>query len=385
MEREIGIYIHIPFCKAKCLYCDFNSYAGYEDKFFAYFKALKKEIESYFDRLKEKIVSSIFIGGGTPSYVDSKYIADVLNFIRDNVKIQEEAEITIETNPGTLDLNKLTQYKECGINRISLGLQAMQNEHLKSLGRIHTKEEFLKNYELVKSVGFDNINIDLMFGILNQTLDHWIETLNEVISLKPKHISCYSLKIEDSTVFGDMYRKGTLLDFDEELDRDMYYLAISSLVDNRELRDERFKHYEISNFCIGGFECRHNLIYWNAKNYVGFGPGAHSYLGNIRFNNVYNLNDYINNTNRNQSIIENVIEINNQEAIEEYIILGLRLIDGISISHFNNIFKCDFYKHFGEKVEKLVKLNLLEIYNNNIRLTRLGLDLSNKVFVEFIL
>lgn len=377
-KNALALYIHIPFCKAKCNYCDFNSYAGREDDVPGYFDALKKEIELYKEKLQDFVFRTVFIGGGTPSLVSSKYIYDVFNLCKQRFNILHDAEVSIEVNPGTLSYEKLLSYKSMGINRLSIGLQAWQDRILKSLGRIHRVDEFVENYNLAKKVGFKNINIDLIFGLPVQTLNDWRETLKNVICLEPSHVSCYSLKIEDDTVFGRQLTVGELISPDDGLDRDMYYAAID------ELCKHNYKHYEISNFSRPGFECKHNLVYWRGEQYIGLGAGAHSYFQGKRFNNILSLDRYSEAILNNKNIIENVDKIDYNEQISEFIILGLRLLDGINLSEFRQKFKKDIFELFGGKIKKLLKKDLLSIEGDKLMLTTSGLDFANQVFVEFI-
>ena len=319
-DKSIGLYIHIPFCKAKCFYCDFNSFSDKESYVKPYFEALKCELKLYEERLKGYTVSTVFIGGGTPSLVDTHYIYEIINLCHYLFNIQKGAEISIETNPGTLSYDKLVSYKTVGINRLSMGLQAWQNKLLKSIGRIHSAEDFMENFNLARKVGFKNINIDLIFGLPGQSINDWQATLDNIIRLNPEHISCYSLKIEEGTVFGERYESGQLIPADDELDREMYSLACDKL------EKYGFKQYEISNFARSGFECRHNLIYWNIGKYIGIGAGAHSYFEDNRFNNPYDLSGYIDSVSTGSIPSENIQPIDKGESIKEFIILGLRLL-----------------------------------------------------------
>lgn len=378
MDRSIGIYIHVPFCKAKCYYCDFNSFACRDELVPAYFSALKKEIYLYREKLKGYNIKSIFIGGGTPSAIDSHYIYEVMNIINGEFTVDKTAEISIETNPGTLTGEKLEMYKSIGINRLSIGLQAFQNRILKSLGRIHTSEEFEQNFTLARKIGFDNINVDLIFGIPGQTLEDWRETLMMVTALEPQHLSCYSLKIEEGTVFGDKLEKGEIMPLDDDIDREMYSFCKDYLA------DKGYKHYEISNFSKPGFACRHNLIYWKTEEYIGFGAGAHSFFEANRFNNIYDIESYVDGINEGKKIIENVEFINRTENMSEFMILGLRLIDGIPTEEFKNRFNEDIFNVYGSQINKLVEKELLIVKEGTITLSSLGLDCANQVFMEFI-
>ncbi|HHV30063.1 radical SAM family heme chaperone HemW [Acetivibrio mesophilus] len=377
-EKNLGIYIHIPFCKAKCLYCDFNSFACRDDFVPAYFNALKKEICRYSDIVKGYKVKTVFIGGGTPSYIDAHNIYEIVSLLKQRFDMDNCFELTIETNPGTVDLEKLLTYRQAGLNRLSMGLQASQNHLLKSLGRIHTAEEFEESYHLAVKAGFDNINVDLIFAIPGQSFEDWMETINKVTELKPRHLSCYSLIIEDGTVFGTRYSKGELTPVEDELDRKMYWYAVEKL------NTLGYKHYEISNFSKEGFECAHNLIYWKEQEYIGIGAGAHSYLNGHRFNNIYNIDDYVRIINSGRLPVENRIAVERKDEISEFMMLGLRLVDGVSIREFEERFGEDVLEVFGSQIESLVKRGLIGIEKGSVKLTKLGFDLANQAFMEFV-
>lgn len=352
-----SLYVHIPFCKQKCYYCDFNSYSNKENLINEYIIALKNEIQSYsFNRYK-----TIYFGGGTPSYIEAEKIIEILNC----VDYKYAKEITIEVNPGTVSKEKLKYYIENGINRLSIGLQATQDDILKSIGRIHTLKEFEKTFLDARNVGFKNISVDLMFGLPNQTLKNIKESLSYVINMNPEHISCYSLILHEK-IFDNLP--------DDEEERKMYYEIV------RCLKEAKYNHYEISNFAKSGFESKHNLVYWNQEEYIGVGAGASSYLNKTRYTNVANLSEYIRNfENR---IVEEVQDKETQER--EYIILKLRLIEGINIEEINKKFNIDVLEKYKKPIEKMVNYNLLEKINGTLRLTKKGLDFANVVWEEFV-
>lgn len=379
MERNnLSLYIHVPFCQSKCYYCDFNSFPGKQETIPGYFDALFKEIELYGEKLKDSTIKTIFIGGGTPSIVEPIFIYKLMNKCRQYLNIEKGSEISIESNPGTLSFEKLSAYKAMGINRLSMGLQAWQNRLLKKIGRIHSSEEFAENYENALKAGFRNINIDLIFGIPTQSIKEWEDTIDNIMALKPSHLSCYSLKIEDETKFGQMADRGELFPVEDELDREMYQMVLDKL------KESGYRHYEISNFSKEGFECKHNITYWNAEEYIGLGAGAHSYLNKSRYNNVYNIEEYISLINRNEPTVENELEISREDEMSEFVILGLRLIDGISMKEFKSRFEVDFTEVYGQKAEKLAEKGLVSLGNDRFKLTRYGLDVANEVFTEFI-
>lgn len=272
MKKEIGLYVHIPFCKQKCYYCDFVSFVGQEQMEEKYVNALKKEIEKYALENKvmskhniepEFIIKTIYIGGGTPSYINEKYIVEIINKIRQNFKVKEEAEITIEVNPGTVNLEKLATYKKCGINRLSIGLQAVQDTLLKKIGRIHTYSDFLDTYKNARNVGFANINVDLMINLPLQTVKDVEESVKEIIKLKPEHISVYSLIVEEETPISKMLENKEIKLASDEEERKMYWLVKNIL------EKHKYIQYEISNFSKLGFESKHNLDCWNQEEYIG--------------------------------------------------------------------------------------------------------------------
>ncbi len=377
-DKRIGLYVHIPYCRQKCSYCDFNSYASMEGTVPEYFNALNNEISSYSDMLQGFTVKTVFMGGGTPSYVDSKYMHQLMSSLNRHMNIEGDAEISIETNPGTLTEKKLSVYRKAGINRLSIGLQAWQNSLLKYLGRIHNIEDFITNYKLALKAGFNNINVDLIFGIPGQSIKDWTDTIDNISQLDITHLSCYSLKIEEGTPFGLQLEKGKLKAVEDELDREMYWLAIEKL------RNNGFKQYEISNFAREGYECRHNLVYWNAEEYVGFGAGAHSYFNKKRFNNVGDIHRYSSLINNNESTIENVQAIDEQDSMSEYMILRLRLVEGVLSKDFEQRFGVALSTKYSKQIERLVSSGLADFNGNKLRLTQKGLDLANQAFVEFI-
>ncbi len=381
-KNEIGIYIHIPFCMKKCFYCDFVSYANKEDMIEKYIKALEKEIKIKAEENKLLKINTIYIGGGTPSFIDSKHIVYIINAIKESFNVKENAEITIEVNPGTVTKNKLEDYIKCGINRISIGLQTTNNELLKQIGRIHTYEQFLETYNLIRMVGFNNINVDLMLALPNQTIKDLEDSLNKVIMLKPEHISVYSLILEEKTKLYDLVESGKLELLDESIERNMYWKVKNILEQNG------YKHYEISNFAKQGYESKHNLNCWNQEEYLGMGVAAHSYLNSKRYSNTENLEQYINKLLDEEGIKNDIVTVHEEQTLEdkqkEYMLLGLRKIEGVKISDFKNKFVQNPIYIFRKELDKLVKEDLIQVEDNNIKLTKKGLDLANLVFEEFV-
>lgn len=377
--KELGIYIHIPFCIQKCYYCDFISYTNKEEKIEVYIQALKKEIEEE-SKQKEGEVTTIYFGGGTPSLLKSNHIQEVIETIRRHYKVVETAEITIEVNPGTVKEEALKEYKQMGINRLSIGLQSTKNKLLKQIGRIHTYEEFLTCYELARKAGFRNINVDLMLGLPNQTLQDVMESVQEVIQLEPEHISLYSLILEENTPLQAMIEKKIYSLPEEELERKMYWKTKQLLEKNK------YHHYEISNFAKEGYESKHNVNCWSQKEYLGFGIAAHSYFNHKRYCNTDSIEEYIENLERNKIERNRTIwEIQSQEEKKkEYMLLGLRKIEGVSIQEFKNQFIENPLYTFHKELEKLVNEELIEVNLDQIQLTNKGLDFANLVWEEFI-
>lgn len=382
--KTVGIYVHVPFCKQKCKYCDFISFQNCENYFDDYFECLKKEITEKANEInsenKEILIDTIYFGGGTPSIVCEKYIEEVLNKIYEYYNVSENAEITVEVNPGTVDKFKLEKYFEIGINRLSIGLQSTDDKLLKMLGRIHTYKEFENTYDLARKIGFKNINVDLMIGLPNQSLENVHDSLEKIVQKNPEHISVYSLIIEENTKMFDLIEKGELELPDEDVERKMYWSVKKFLEENG------YIHYEISNFSKSGFESKHNANCWNQHEYLGFGIAAHSYFNNIRYSNIDNLRQYIENWKNEQSVYNIVFHEhqNKDDMMKEFMMLGLRKIDGVKISEFKEKFVDNPIFVFRNQLNKLVKEGLIEVLENNIRLSDKGLDLANEVWMEFV-
>ncbi len=375
-KNKIGIYVHIPFCKKKCDYCDFISYCGKNDFIEKYVDSVKKEIEHV--KIKSEI-TTIYIGGGTPSYIDSKFIVQILEKIKEK-NVAQDAEITIEVNPGTVTQEKLQDYIDCGINRISIGLQTTNDELLKQIGRIHNYEQFLETYKLAKKVGFKNINVDLMLGLPNQRIIDLKESLENVLRLAPKHISVYSLIVEDGTPIANKIENGKLKLPDDELERNMYWYVKNTLELNG------YKHYEISNFAKKGYESKHNMNCWNQMEYVGIGTAAHSYRDITRYSNTEDIKEYIKNVQKGEFEKNRIIhEIQKEEdSKKEFMLLGLRKIDGLKISEFKNKFGDNPIYLYRNELKKLSDEKLIIIQDDNIRLSNKGIDLANLVWEEFV-
>ncbi|MBQ9091040.1 MAG: oxygen-independent coproporphyrinogen III oxidase [Anaerotignum sp.] len=378
MKNTIGLYIHIPFCRQKCLYCDFPSWAGKEGQMQGYVDALTKEIQNRGKEYPDKKVVSVFFGGGTPTTLEIPMLEQLIQAVFASWDIAEDAEITTEANPGTLDKEMANALKKIGFNRLSMGVQAWQNRLLKELGRIHTIEVFQENYQAVRKAGFENVNTDLMFALPNQSMADWQETVKNIAALEPEHISAYSLILEEGTPFFDRYEKGELKPAEEDLDREMYQWAVEYLA------EKGYEQYEISNFAKKGRQSRHNRIYWQAEEYLGMGLGSHSYMEGERFHNIYDLQEYIE-ANGDVSLLKEEIEIITEEdALAEFMFLGLRLTEGVSFDRFRERFGKEMKNIYGSQIEALVKEGLLEEDAVGVRLTRRGVDVSNIVFEKFL-
>lgn len=377
---EIGVYLHIPFCVRKCYYCDFVSYSDKFELQEDYIKKLIEEIEDNIDLLKNNEITTIYIGGGTPSSLKPELIKIVLDKICElaNIKNKENIEITIEVNPGTVTKNNLQLYRSCGINRLSIGLQSANDKLLNEIGRIHNYEQFLNTYNLAVEAGFSNINVDLMLGLPNQSISDLKESLENIINLKtaPKHISVYSLIVEEGTEIEKKINNGELKLPEEVDERNQYKYTKNYLELNG------YKHYEISNFAKPEYESKHNMNCWEQKQYVGFGLAAHSYINGCRYSNTCDLEEYLNKKTKDVKTIHEKQTL--EDMKKEYMLLGLRKIDGVSISKFKEKFGGNPIYLFRNELQKLVEEDLIVIDLDNIRLTNKGLDFANLVWEEFV-
>ena len=364
---KLGIYIHIPFCLSKCKYCGFYSHGGAsEAEQREYVESLFDDIEEY-GRVygEEYFVDTIFIGGGTPSILPSSYIGEILDCIRACFNVEEDAEISMESNPKTLTYQKLVDYRKAGVNRLSIGVQSLNDDCLKALGRAHTVADFKRNFIMAREAGFDNINMDLMFAIPGHTLEIWEETLDEAIELGPEHISFYSLQIEEGTPFYDMYRKGEFDQVPDDIDREMYHLAISKL------KAAGYEHYEISNASKSGKPCRHNLKYWSMEDYLGIGSAASSYMQGVRFVEApameFHQNDF-------------------DDETSEFVFTGLRKTCGIRFDDFEKRYGRKFWDVFGDRrnqLEEYFEAGQLIETEEGLRLSEEGFDISNAIMAVF--
>ncbi len=376
--KEVGIYVHIPFCKSKCNYCDFTSFCDKDGLIKEYIKNLKIEIV---DRGNQTyLVKTIFIGGGTPSYIDAKYIKEIVDTIRENYSVDEMAEISIEMNPGTAKKENLKNYKEAGINRISIGLQSANDNILKQIGRIHNYQDFLNTIKMVREAGFENINVDTMIGLPIQTIYDAEDTINKLIELDIPHISVYSLIVESNTKIEKMLDKKEITLPDEEMERYIYWFI------KRKLEENGYTHYEISNFAKMKYQCKHNLDCWSQKEYLGFGVAAASYEDQTRYVNTSVIENYISNIEHNERYKNvKVEEIQDKTAMmNEYMILSLRKLSGVNIRKFMAKFDENPLKVYEKQIYKLSKLDLINLDINTIRLSKKGIDLANIVWEEFL-
>ena len=398
MSRDISIYVHIPFCERKCLYCDFLSFGAGKDQIDSYFDALLKEIKTASKKYKGRVVKSIFFGGGTPSFPEGKKICDTLRAIKAEFDISPQCEISIEVNPASAIYDKLVSFKEAGFNRLSIGAQSLNDDELKKLGRLHDSRTFVETFENARRAGFGNINIDVMSALPDQSLSSYMETLRKVVELAPEHISAYSLIIEDGTPFYDMDLKLP----DEDTDRAMYHET------KRYLKEQGYHRYEISNYArdvsaenagngsfCGSYECAHNKVYWQRGNYLGLGLGAASMVDNVRWSNTRDFRRYVEFASDMSFIRENHEELSLKSQMEEFMFLGLRLVRGVDVEEFRQLFSQDITDVYGNVIERYVESGHLEIVSESdpdhctnqtyLRLTDAGLDVSNTIMADFLL
>lgn len=381
-KQKLSIYVHIPFCVKKCDYCDFLSAPAGDDVKENYVNQLCREIEAESKYYQEYEVDTVFFGGGTPTSLYVEQLCKLLDAIYVNYSVSDKAEITTECNPGTVDFAYLCKFKNAGFNRLSIGLQSTHDEELKLLGRIHSYEQFLQCYQDARAAGFDNINIDLMSSLPGQTLASFERCLDEVLALRPEHISAYSLIVEEGTPFYERYAEHEELLPDEDTDREMYELTREKLL------AKGYHRYEISNYSKPGYECRHNLVYWKRGAYRGFGLGSSSLIDETRFRVEEDLGVYINQKTFHDHLKE-VQVLSKQEQMEEFMFLGLRCMEGICINLFEETFHESFEEIYGKTISEFEKAGLLRRYERDeklfLQLTTKGIDVSNSVFSAFLL
>ncbi len=383
MKTSLGIYVHIPFCVKKCDYCDFLSMRADDKEKEDYVTALLDEIKAYGGMLSDYVVDTIYFGGGTPSILDTFLTKKIMDAIRCNFDISKDAEISIECNPGTVTYEKTEAYRNIGINRISFGLQSANDNELKAIGRIHSYEQFLESYDYAKKAGFKNINVDLMEGLASQTIKSYSATLKKVCVLNPAHISAYSLILEEGTpLYNRVYEarsRGIEILPDDDVEASMYELSSKLLQKNGYMR------YEVSNYAKTGFECRHNIRYWKRGEYIGFGIGASSLIKNVRHTNTSDIKNYIENAGKTNKIVAKSEKLSIKDQMEEYMFLGLRMVEGVSIKKFHDEFGKKIDEVYAKVFENLRGKGLIESRGDMVRLTPRGMDIGNVVLAEFLL
>ena len=374
--KSLSLYIHIPYCDHKCIYCDFYSIINYKNKP-EYLNALKREIKYYAETSEDKfIVETIFFGGGTPSLMEVSYIEEILNSISNSFAVSEDVEITLETNPGSVNREKLSMFRQIGINRISIGVQSFDDNDLRFLTRIHTGNEAIKTVNDAENIGFRNISIDLIFNLPNQTKEKWRLNLEKAVTLPVQHISAYSLILEKGTILNKMVLDGKIEIGDESFDADLYRFTQDFLI------GKGFRQYEVSNFALPEFECKHNQQYWNYGDYIGIGTAAHSFVNNKRWWNYKSLTFYLKSVNEKENSIAGSEILTKVETLEEFVMLALRG-GGLSIKRLESEFSSEWLKLNNPKIIKFKKLGLLEITPKNIKLTKQGYALCDEILTEF--
>ena len=376
--KPIGLYIHIPFCLKKCNYCDFASVAGRMELLPAYLHALETELAMRRSDWPEREVSTIFLGGGTPSLLPPEAYGRLMEAVHNAFSVHPYAEISLEANPGTVTAEKAAAMRAAGFNRISMGVQAAQDELLASLGRIHRRRDAEEAAILFADAGFRNLNVDLMFGLPGQTMEMWRETLTFALSLPVSHLSCYSLSIEEGTPWGELYRIKQLEPASEALDRSMYHEM------RNRLDASGFGQYELSNFAKPGFSCRHNLIYWNRREYLGIGAGAHSLMEETRFANTASPDAYIRGMETGVPSMSEESALTPAEALSERMFMGMRLTEGLGLDLVSREFGLDVSARFAGEISRLIEQGLVQADGPLLRLTEKGLDLANQVFLAFL-
>lgn len=390
--RSIGLYIHIPFCVQKCVYCDFLSGPATRQRQQEYVAALSREIVWESAQYTDAVVKTIFFGGGTPSILQAEEIAEILDCLRKQYHIDANAEITLEMNPGTADQDKLLKLKRAGINRLSIGLQSADNAELKMLGRIHTYEDFLRTYHQARETDFSNINVDLMSALPGQHMENWVRTLEKVTALQPEHISAYSLIIEEGTpLYQNLDARASVPEEDE--DRQMYQET------KRLLAQQGYHRYEISNYAKPSYECRHNSIYWqrgvwHTADFVGFGLGASSMVGDRRWENTKSMKRYLSvfqeqnrkryDSSAGERVKESAVKLSVMEQMEEFMFLGLRMMEGVSKREFADSFRQEMDEIYGEALQKWIQMGMMEKNGDAVMLTDAGIDVSNTILTDFV-
>lgn len=375
---SVGLYIHVPFCLQKCHYCDFVSYPYDRQHALAYVTALEQEMRHYGQKLAGQTVSTVFIGGGTPTVLPEELLTKLLLACQRHFVWENNGEVTVEANPGTVDQSKLHSLKQLGVNRLSLGVQACQQPLLKLLGRIHNYRQAQQAMETARQVGFTNISLDLIFALPGQGLADWRQSLKLVTQWQPEHLSCYSLQLEEGTPLAQAVQQGKLAPCPEEQELAMYYEAIGYLTSHG------YQHYEISNFARPGYRSRHNLSYWQNEHYIGLGPAAHSHYRGQRWANTAGLEDYVQQLARGRLPVCEQTSLTKLDSMIETMFMGLRLLEGVNLHRFYQRFGQSVNAVWPKQIDKLVTDGLLEMSDSHIRLTAKGLPIANTVFAEFV-
>ena len=376
MDETLGVYIHIPFCASKCGYCDFYSCPESEQMMGKYQEALLAHIRESLPRMREYYIDTVYIGGGTPSYYGAKYLVEILDALKAGERLLKDAEITVEMNPDSMRLNDLKLLKKAGVNRISMGVQSANDEILRTIGRRHTYGQAIKAYHSARQAGFRNISVDLIYGLPGQTRADWADTLGKIIGWNPEHISCYGLKLEEGTPMYEVYHDTSAIP-DDDAQADMYQYA-SELLDRY-----GYHRYEISNFARRGFQSRHNLKYWKLNDYMGFGPAAHSCVGNLRYSYVRDLQKYITGVLTGGEILDEREEISGIERVNEYLMLGMRTARGISGEEYSSRFRFDFAP-LEEKLEFFREKGWTQKQKDRWSFTTAGFLVSNLLIGELL-
>lgn len=380
-NREAGIYVHIPFCLRKCSYCDFYSETVFnEETLNSYVEALLKEIE-IFEEGKDLNFISVYIGGGTPSLLEGKHVEALLKKIRSRFVLKKDAEITLEANPATLDKGRISRFYEAGVNRFSIGAQSFRDEELKILGRVHTEKDILQTVEALDGLGIKNYNLDLIYGIPGQTAESFEYSLKKAVFCRPAHISAYLLQLDDSVPMAEAVRKGVFTLLSDQEEHDLYYMAIGYL------EEQGYEQYELANFCLDGFFCRHNLVYWRANEYIGLGAGGVSYIEGRRFMNFPSVKKYMQNLHKGLLPEREELEYmaTREEKAVDAIILGLRLCQGVNLEEFKERFGIDIKEKYKNIIRKYEEEKLLAVKDGYMYLTKKGYFLSNEVLRGFII
>ena len=375
---DLGLYIHIPFCRQKCSYCDFPSYIGMDQLYDSYTEALRREIAGQGLRFSAAHVGTVYLGGGTPSVLPTKLLISIVDEIKDNFCLDESVEFTMEANPGTVNLETLATLRQAGINRVSFGIQSFSDSRLAYLGRIHNGHQGNEAVHLARQAGFHNISLDLMYDLPGQTVEDRQHSLQCAADLGVEHISAYGLKIEAGTPLAYLHDSGELTLPNDDVQGDLYEWV------NNYLPSRGYGRYEISNYAKAGFRCRHNLRYWQFLPYVGLGAAAHSFLNGDRFANTTNINEYIDRIKQGLSAIEYREHLTQTDAMAEYCFLSLRTAEGISLQEFRNRFGVSYEQIYEVQTRKLVKRGMVTSSGGSVRLTAVGMKYGNQVFCDFL-